>query len=76
MNATTTETPKALWTFTFIGGGYNQVYAPVGATLEEIKEAARPSVGDLIDRIDPSSLRCITSKQQEQDYWKTWALWD
>jgi hypothetical protein len=61
---------KQLYTWNWIGGGYNQTYA--FNKTEALMEAKRiwPS-----GQVDPSSIRVLNDKEAEK-YWKLFGTWD
>lgn len=63
-----------LFTFTFIGGGYNQILAPANSTAAQVVEAARPHLGVFADKIDRNSINALATAAAQNHYWRTSTL--
>lgn len=60
-----------LFTFNFVGGGYNQILAPANSTAAQVIEAARPHLGEWADKINPQTITALATKAAQDNYWRT-----
>ena len=65
--------PLPLWVFTFITGGYNQVYAE---NKKQAIVAARERVPNMFAEIDWKSFHALRSKKAIAAYWASFPLMD
>ena len=59
---------KILYSFAWIGGGYNQVYAN---NKSEIPQAIKEQIGNVKLKIDMGSVKAHTTREQMDAYWKS-----
>jgi len=64
---------KYLYTFTFIGGGFNQVHAD--NKREALKEMKAKFSDSTFKQINISSIKRLNEKQANE-YWNNLPLWD
>jgi hypothetical protein len=57
---------RVLWSFTFIGGGFNQVYA---VTKDEALAQARRELPTLANQIDENSFKALRTRDEQDAYY-------
>lgn len=73
MNANTKVQPQILWTFNFVGEGFNQVYA---SNRQEAVLKAKAEFPTLANKIDAKSFRAIRSQKAQNEYYASFPLMD